>query len=287
MLTSEAINLLDKKTFGGNLALKIDISKAFDTLNWEFLLLVLKKFGFNNTFWSWIDAILKSAKVSISINGTHKGYFPCQIRVKQGDPLSPLLFCLAEEVLSRGISQLVLDGKIDLISGSRHMQVPSHCFYADDLMLFCKAKFSSLEALKQLFTRYALASGQIINASKSSIYVGGIQQNRLNHIIAMLNFNIGSLPFNYLGAPIFKGRPKVVHFQPIADRVKSKLSAWKASLLSMAGRVQLFKSVIQSMLLHTMSIYSWPISLIKEVEKWIKNFIWSGDVNKIKMVTVS
>jgi hypothetical protein len=103
----------------------------------------------------------------------------------------------------------------------------------------------------------------------------------------MLGFNIGALPFNYLGAPIFKGKPKVIHFQPIADKIKSKLASWKASLLSMAGRVQMVKSVINNMLLHTMAVYSWPISLLKEIERWIKNFIWSGDTDKRKLVTVA
>jgi hypothetical protein len=76
---------------------------------------------------------------------------------------------------------------------------------------------------------------------------------------------------------IFKGKPKVFHLQSIADRIKLKLSSWKASLLSIAGRVQLVKSVIQSMTIYSISLYSWPISLIKEVEKNIRNFIWSGD----------
>jgi len=65
---------------------------------------------------------------------------------------------------------------------------------------------------------------------------------------------------------IFKGKPKKIHFQPIADKIKLKLSAWKASLLSMAGRVQLVKSVIQGMLIHTISIYAWPVSLPKDLE---------------------
>jgi hypothetical protein len=74
------------------------------------------------------------------------------------------------------------------------------------------------------------------------------------------------LPFVYLGAPIFKGKPKKCHLQPIADKIKAKLSAWKASYLSMAGRMQLLKSVIQGMMVHTISIYSWPSSLIKNIE---------------------
>jgi hypothetical protein len=66
-----------------------------------------------------------------------------------------------------------------------------------------------------------------------------------------------------------------------------KLSSWKPSFLSIVGRVQLVKSVVYGMLNHTISIYSWPINLIKTAEGWIRNFIWSGDVNKRKLVTVS
>ena len=152
-LTSEAINVLDKKSFGGNLAMKIDVSKAFDTLSWEFLIYILEKFSFNRTFRNWITSILHSANISISINGAQQGYFKCNRGVGQGDPLSPLLFCIAEEVLSRGIRKLVDEGKVDLIKASRSAYIPSHCFYADDLMVFCKGKQSSLEALKNLFTR--------------------------------------------------------------------------------------------------------------------------------------
>ncbi|PNX88269.1 ribonuclease H, partial [Trifolium pratense] len=114
-LTSEIINMLHKKSYGGNLAIKIDIAKAFDTIDWNFLLNVLKAFGFHSTFCNWIKVILESAKLSISINGKQEGYFSCSRGVRQGDPLSPLLFCLAEEVFSRGITNLVNSGHLKLI----------------------------------------------------------------------------------------------------------------------------------------------------------------------------
>lgn len=163
---SEAANLLLNKSYGGNLILKIDISKAFDTLEWPFLLKVLKTFGFNETFCNWIDVILKSAFLSISVNGKAQGFFNYSRGVRQGDPLSPLLFCIAEDVLSRGISKLVMDGKLNLIKGTRKIQVPSHSFYADDLMVYCKGNISGLEHLKDLFKKYALDSGQMVSTSK-------------------------------------------------------------------------------------------------------------------------
>lgn len=207
--------------------------------------------------------------------------------MRQGDPLSPLLFCLAEDVLSRSITNLVEEGKLDLIKGTRHIPVPCHTFYADDLMIFCKGKMSGLNNLKDLFHKYALNSGQVINCSKSTIYSNSISNIRMNRTVQFLNFNIGTLPFNYLEVLIFKGKPKASHFQPVVDKICVKLSTWKASLLSMAGRVQLIRSVIQSMMMYNISLYSWPASLIKQVEQKIRNFIWSGDQDKRKLVTVA
>ncbi|GAU41845.1 hypothetical protein TSUD_177560 [Trifolium subterraneum] len=207
--------------------------------------------------------------------------------VRQGDPLSPLLFCLAEDVLSRSITKLVAQGNIHLIKGTRNLKIPSHSFYADDLLVFCKGNLSGLRAIKELFDKYALESGQMINNSKSTIFSGSITPGRLNLIRQLLNFNLGSLPFSYLGVPIFRGKPKTCHLQPVADKVKLKLSAWKASLLSIAGRVQLVRAVIQSMLIYNISLYSWSVALLKDIEKCIRNFIWSGDIDNRKLVTTS
>jgi mannosylglycoprotein endo-beta-mannosidase len=154
-------------------------------------------------------------------------------------------------------------------------------------MIFCKGNLRGLKSLKDLFNSYALESGQVINNSKSTIFSGSITQGRLSLIMQLFRFNIGSLPFLYLGVLIFKGKPKACYLQPIVDKIKLKLSAWKASLLSIAGRVQLVRSVILSMLTYSISIYSWPVSLLKEIEKCIRNFIWNGDTKKRKLVTIS
>ncbi|KAL6203002.1 hypothetical protein ACLB2K_026706 [Fragaria x ananassa] len=118
-LVYEGFNLLDKKSYGGNVGIEVDIAKAFDTLNWEFLFEVLAHFGFSSRFRNLIQTILQSARLSVLINGTPHGFFSCDRGVRQGDPLSPLLFCIAEEALSRGLSSLFSARKIKPIAMPR------------------------------------------------------------------------------------------------------------------------------------------------------------------------
>ncbi|XP_019465329.1 PREDICTED: uncharacterized protein LOC109363519 [Lupinus angustifolius] len=206
-LASEAVNLMDHKVYGGNLAIKLDVKKAFDTIDWKFLLDTLGAFGFHTTFINWIRVILNSTKLSISVNGQAVGFFSCKRGVRQGDPLSPLLFCLAEDVLSRGITKLYEQGIISSISGPR-INTPTHVLYADDILIFCKGIKKQSMALKALFIDYANVSG----------------------------------------------KPKAIHLQSIADRIGSKLTKWKGSIM---GRVEIVKSIILSMLGQKMVIVAW------------------------------
>ncbi|XP_019450635.1 PREDICTED: uncharacterized protein LOC109352905 [Lupinus angustifolius] len=182
----EAINLLDHKTLGGNLALKLDVKKAFDTIDWRFLMDTLKAFGFHNSFIHWIEVILNSAKLSISVNGHTVGYFSCKRGVRQGDP-----YPLCSSVwLKKGI-------KRDLL------------------------------AIKDLFNEYANVSGQYLNLTKCKFYSTQANTRKIGKLTSWLGFGAGSLPFNYLGVPVFQGKPKAIHLQPIADRIINKLAKWK------------------------------------------------------------
>jgi len=108
----EVINMLHKKFRGANVAYKVDIRKAFETLSCNFLSFLLTHFRFHLSFVNWISTIIQSTMLSIRIKGSFMGFFPCSIGVRQSDSLSPMLFCLVEEVLSRDISKLVNDKRI-------------------------------------------------------------------------------------------------------------------------------------------------------------------------------
>lgn len=154
-------------------------------------------------------------------------------------------------------------------------------------MIFCRGSKRNLLELKNLFKEYGEAFGQIMSLSKCKFFIGPMASWGINSIAGTLGFTVEKLPFSYLGVPIFKGKPRRTHLQPIADRIKAKLATWKGSLLSIMGRVQLVKSIIHDMLLCSFHIYVWLISLLKTIDTWLRNFIWSGDINVRKIVSVA
>lgn len=91
-MASKAMNLLNHKSVWGNVALKIDISKDFDSLSWHFLLKTLLVFSFSDKLCLWMNVILESTHLSVGMNGKKIGFLKCFSGVRQGDPLSPLLY---------------------------------------------------------------------------------------------------------------------------------------------------------------------------------------------------
>lgn len=161
------------------------------------------------------------------------------------------------------------------MSSPRGFATPSHVFFADDIMIFCRGSKKNLENIMKLFDQYVAVSGQKISLDKSRFFSGSIPARRLLMISSTL------------GVPIFKGKPKSSHLLPITDKIKDKLGSWKGVLLSIMGRVQLVKFVIQGSLLYCFQVYYWPASLLKKVDSWLRNFIWSGEVSTRKLVTVA
>ena len=121
---------------------KLDIEKAYDHVNWEALFFLLDRMGFGMKWRGWIKACVTSVRFSVLVNGSPKGFFGCSRGLRQEDPLSPLLFLLIMEVLSRLLKKTK---KCNLIQGFHMGDVNavgvriSHLLFADDTILFCNA----------------------------------------------------------------------------------------------------------------------------------------------------
>ncbi|KAL8529255.1 hypothetical protein ACS0TY_006616 [Phlomoides rotata] len=139
---------------------------------------MLQRLGFSASFCDLISTVLHSTRLSVLINGVSCGYFACSRGVRQGDPLSPLLFCLAEEAL-------------------------------DDILIFARITIGNIRRLQLVLSTYASLSGQIYNSSKLKVYFGSAVTRRVqNYMLSTTGVTYGSLPLSYLGVSIFRGAPR-------------------------------------------------------------------------------
>lgn len=93
---------------------------------------------------------------------------------------------------------------------------------------------------------------------------------QITMIANMLGFSVGTVPFLYLGYPIFQGKLKVIHFRMITDKIRNKLATWRGTILSIMSSVQLVKSIIHGMLVYSFHVYIWPRRLLRLLDSWIK-----------------
>ncbi|XP_057779784.1 uncharacterized protein LOC130998382 [Salvia miltiorrhiza] len=288
MLSSEGFNCMHRTNRGLNMACKIDIRKAFDTIRWGFIMQVLRATGYHESFIQWVQIIFASARLSILYNGNLSGYFACSRGVRQGDPLSPILFGIAEDVLSSIFQSCVESCHLAPMGFSRTRNFPTHLFYADDIILFCKATVRNACKIQEILNYYGSISGQHCSTEKSNIFFARrVPTDRRRAIHRVLPFSIGSRPTTYLGVPISVGRTHASFFMPIYDRIVQKFARWKGIQLSIAGRLCLVKSIIQSSMVHSIMVYKWPKSLLHALDRKCRNFVWSGNVDKKPTCVVS
>ncbi|VFQ68989.1 unnamed protein product [Cuscuta campestris] len=209
LLTQEMIHCLDNPSGSANIAIKVDFAKAFDRISWQFLEVTLNSFGFSSQSCHLLLSTLKATHFSILINGSPHGFFKMKRGVKQGDPLSPLLFILGNEGLSRMIKGKVEEGYLKAIQTGRS-QPPSHLAYADDIIFFLNGHFINLIRFKGIIDCFLNSSGHMINLNKSHFYTGPRVKPEIKaNMQRALQMGEGKLPLNYLGATIGKANAQI------------------------------------------------------------------------------
>nr|GEV10482.1 RNA-directed DNA polymerase, eukaryota, reverse transcriptase zinc-binding domain protein [Tanacetum cinerariifolium] len=235
-----------------SLTFKVDFEKAYDSVWWDFLDDILKKFGFGE---KWC--------------------------LKQGDPLSPFLFILIMESLHLSF-QRVVDARIFKGIKLSSSLSTSHMFYADYVVFvgqWCDGNITTLVHVLECFYR---ASGLRINMSKSKIMGVLMDSDKVKCAASRLGCIILKTSFSYLGLKVGGSMSRVHTWNEVVDRVKNRLSKWKMKTLSIGGRLTLLKSVLGSMPIFHMFIFRAPLTVLRTLESIRIQFFKGQELNSKK-----
>ncbi|KAL0017636.1 hypothetical protein SO802_004705 [Lithocarpus litseifolius] len=285
LIAQELFFALDrKKGKEGYMAIKVDLEKAYDRLEWSFIYKVLQAFHFPQNIIKVIMSCVTSTKSSILFNGSALEPFTPTRGLRQGDLISPYLFILCMEFLGHLIEQKCVDGKWIPFKASRENVGISHLFFADDLILFAKVEEKACEAISEVLNRFCEESGQKVSREKSKIYFSpnvqeGVKEEICSNLGIQATNNIGK----YLGFPINHRGAARNRLNFIAKRVMNKLAGWKAKFLSFAGRSVLVKSVMSAIPNYVMQGEALPRHFCEKLDKINWDFLWGSTREKRKL----
>jgi hypothetical protein len=227
-----ANEVLDSRMKSGSpgIICKLDIEKAYYHVNWDSLLYVLRRMGFGSKWIHWIHICISTVPFFVLIDSTPVGFFNSSRGIRQGDPLSPLLFLLIMEVLSRLLKKTEEGGFI----GRFQVGAPrgeslgvSHLLYADDTILFCDACPDQLTYISRVLTCFEAVTGLRVNMNKSEMVPIGEVAN----LAALADI----LPMTYLGMPLVSSFKAIGVWNLIIEKVERRLAGWKKFYLSKGG----------------------------------------------------
>ncbi|GKB13346.1 putative RNA-directed DNA polymerase, eukaryota, reverse transcriptase zinc-binding domain protein [Tanacetum coccineum] len=214
------------------LVFKVDFEKAFDSLRWDFLDLVMEKIDFGLKWRSWIHGCLCNARSSVLVNGSPRAEFELFRGLRQGDPLSPFLFILAME----GLHALTCKAEeLGLFTGAtfgRYNMSISHLMYADDVIFLGEWSSTNANNLICMLRCFFLISGLKIHVHKSNVLGVCVSDEEVSDMANVIGCGVTKLPFKYLGFSVGCNMARCANWSAIFQKFSSKLSLWKARLLS-------------------------------------------------------
>ena len=285
LIALELIYTMDRmKGKEGYMAVKVDLEKAYDRLEWSFIHNVLLAIRFPPNLIKIIMSCISTSSISVLVNGNALDAFYPSKGIRQGDPLSPYLFILCMEYLGNLIKEKCSKGLWCPLKASHGNLRISHLFFADDLILFAKVNDEICDVILEVLQTFCMESDQKISSEKSRIYffsnVGKELKERVCEKLGMFETNnFGKC----LGFPLkHKGAPRG-QYNFVVDRVIKKLVGWKKKFLSFAGRAMLVKSVMLAIPNHVMQGAALPRHLCDKLDKINRDFLWGSTNEKRKL----
>ncbi|CAN1159647.1 LINE-1 retrotransposable element ORF2 protein [Linum perenne] len=272
LLAHELVSSYHKKQVSPRCVVKIDLTKAFDSVCWSALLNVMSALGFPCKLVNWISVCLSTARFSVNINGGSCGYFEAKKGVRQGDPLSPILFVIIMEVLHALLARI--GDMLPYHPRCKKLRIRHVCF-ADDLLIFTNGSVQGISVIYQVLHSFYKLTGLKVNPSKTELFCSvSVPRTIIDQMVHISEFKEGSLPVKYLGVPLISGSLKAINCQVLVDRITARIQSWRAKSLSYAGRAQLIEFVLFSMSYYWMNVFLLPKKVIRAVQHVCARFLW-------------
>ncbi|GJS44918.1 putative reverse transcriptase domain, reverse transcriptase zinc-binding domain protein [Tanacetum coccineum] len=208
-----------------------------------------------------IMVCVSGASYSISVNGNVHGWFKGKRGLRQGDPLSPYLFTLVMEILTLLLQRKVRNSdEFQYHHLCEQQRIINLCF-ADDLFLFARGHPSSVSVIMDALEEFKQVSGLVPSIPKSTAYFCNVPNAIKASILNSMPFAEGVLPV----------------------QLESRVNDWRNKFLSLAGRLQLIRSVLSSMHIYWASVFILPSRIVHDLEQLMRGFLWcQGEMKKGK-----
>lgn len=253
------------------------MSKAYDRVEWGFVVAMMRKLGLNERWIHLIYHCMSTVRYRVVINGNVSKPFAPGRGLRQGDPLSPYLFLFCSEGLSASLSKLKNDNHLKGVKACRRGPSITHLFFADDSFLFFRANAVECDIVKNLLKLYEEKSGQMVNFDKSGLFFSLNTDSCKASVKNTFGIQDVSNPEKYLGLPSIVGKCKRRAFHSIIEKIRKRISTWNKRWLSQAGKEVFIKAVLQAIPSYTMSVFLLPQTLCEEIDKIIRSYWWSKD----------
>ncbi|XP_074293131.1 uncharacterized protein LOC141620062 [Silene latifolia] len=286
LICQDLVRLYNRKAASPRCLVTIDLKKAYDSIEWKFLEQMLYALKFPQKIIDLIMVCVSTLGYSLSVNGGFFGFFHGKRGLRQGDPLSPLLFTLCMEYLSRILKIAALQDSFRFHPMCSHLKL-NHLLFADNLLMFRKGTESFILWILKSFATFSAASCLNMNKSKSEIYFNGTAASTVTNILQVSGFTRGTLPFKYLGIPISSKNLTKNEGMKLLDKLVARIRGWGARHLSYAGRLTLVSLVLSTLHTYWANIFLIPNGIMNKVNAICRNFLWSGKSEYGKPPTVS
>jgi len=204
---------------------------------------------------------ISSVSYRINVNGQQGNAFEEGRGLKQGDPLSPLLFVLSMEYFTRLMKIAGNHPQFFYLPNCKQIKL-NHLMFADDVILFCKAHPPTLHIIMNTLQNFQQLAGLQANQAKPHLVCGGCDPLLQKKCLDITGYQEGALPMRYLGVPITGSKLSKMECRSLVEKIMGKIKLWFTRNLSFAGRAQLLSPVIFGMYNFWASIFILPQEVI-------------------------